>query len=315
MEKMKALNDIMLRIGGDATKGVGVKIGDIVNSYSNLKGRSDEIAERFLDIVLKDPNKLEETLTWIKDLDYGTKPREVTLKKEGSRLYLGRGDELKPGAYKVVVYWEYGSGADKKSGKMVFWSVKETETNVIVIPEEQVEEVLKQIGKSEAEISVSRVEVYDYRLRFPTKFSVGGASLELDFISNELKIGMETYKMSISNLDVSKGRLLVDVELEGKSIRGNNLKLFFYSNGEVEIEIGGDSCSIKKIEIDKDMNLMKITYEDNGREVPTEYSFNLRSLDEQTGIHFYEKSVEGQERVSLREELFEILGYDAKTEL
>lgn len=80
MEKMKALDDVLVKIGGDATKGVGVKIGDMIESYSGIWCKYGEsIANSFLDAILRNPYALEEILIKIKGFDFGKEPHKVTL--------------------------------------------------------------------------------------------------------------------------------------------------------------------------------------------------------------------------------------------
>ncbi|MBO3842019.1 MAG: hypothetical protein FGF48_06335 [Candidatus Brockarchaeota archaeon] len=67
VEKMRTLDDILLRIGGDAAKGVGVRIGDIVDTYLEILKSGENFANRFLEIVLKYPFLLNE----LKGIDYG----------------------------------------------------------------------------------------------------------------------------------------------------------------------------------------------------------------------------------------------------
>ncbi|MBO3841901.1 MAG: hypothetical protein FGF48_05740, partial [Candidatus Brockarchaeota archaeon] len=226
MSKMKALDDVLLRIRGDAAEGVGVKIGDIVDNYFNIKGHSEEVAERFLDAVLKDPDKLEELLAGIECFDYGTRPREVTLKPEEVTLTLKSGDKIGPGTYRVKIEWEYG----EKSGEMEFWIAVTSETDTIHIPAGQAKKVLDQIRVGEAKISVIKVELIDFRLYFPKTFSAGGASFSADFYGNELKVNGKAYEISKQRPYAYGGKLHVDVTLKAKNIYGDNPVLSFYDD-------------------------------------------------------------------------------------
>ncbi|MBO3832357.1 MAG: hypothetical protein FGF51_03100, partial [Candidatus Brockarchaeota archaeon] len=60
MKKMEALDDVLLRIGGDATKGVGVRIGDIVDTYLKTLECNSKVADRFLQVVFKYPTLSKE---------------------------------------------------------------------------------------------------------------------------------------------------------------------------------------------------------------------------------------------------------------
>ncbi|MEM2980016.1 MAG: hypothetical protein QW385_01385 [Thermoproteota archaeon] len=60
VEKVRALEDILLKIKGDATEGVGVRIGDIVDTYLEALESGEDIANRFLEFVLKYPILLDE---------------------------------------------------------------------------------------------------------------------------------------------------------------------------------------------------------------------------------------------------------------
>ncbi|MBO3842265.1 MAG: hypothetical protein FGF48_07610 [Candidatus Brockarchaeota archaeon] len=134
---------------------------------------------------------------------------------------------------------------------------------------------------------------------------------------SELEINGEIYKISHLDSGVFGGKLHIDVELEGKSICGNNFILSFYDDGKVKIRYGDTAFSIDKIEIDKNLDLMKITYTHGEEKPTTEYSFNLKSLDEQLKTKYTCKKVlgENQRSVCLKEELFETLGYNALKEL
>ncbi|MEM2049986.1 MAG: hypothetical protein QXZ11_02550 [Thermoproteota archaeon] len=67
VEKIRALEDILLKIDGDAAKEVGVRIGDIVDTYLEILKSGENFADRFLEFVLKYPFLLDE----LKGINYG----------------------------------------------------------------------------------------------------------------------------------------------------------------------------------------------------------------------------------------------------
>ncbi|MEM3426517.1 MAG: hypothetical protein QXI42_12065, partial [Thermoproteota archaeon] len=263
-----------------------------------------------LRLVLEEPGRLEELLDGIKSFDFSEEPRGVKLKKgEPAMLNMGEANKLKPGTYKVWVYWEY----DKKSGVMEFPITREVESDQVNIPKDQVNKALDEIGSDEAKTSVTRAEFIDYRFFFPTEFSVGIERIGLNLFSNEMKIGGKSYWF-IPNTGVWGGKLHVDAEFQCRNeINGKTLTLSFYDNGEVRIKFSVDySLIINEIKVNTVTDLMAVKYGDN----EARYSFNLKPLSEQIGKHSYEKPLkEGQARVGLKEELFELLGYDALKEL
>jgi hypothetical protein len=309
--KIDALEKVLLEIGEDAVKGVGLKIGNIIDSYLNIRGRcGEEVAKAFLSKVLKYPNQLEEILAKLYAFDFGKEPHRVTLKK-GKPHSLGLGEKIKPGTYVVRICWEH----DGKSGVMEFPIVKDVESDTISIHGDQVDNVLDQMGKSEAQVLITKVELFDYMLFFPTKFFVENKEIGIDLIDNEIKINERHYKFK-PKTRVWEGRIRVDVELEGKNIEGKNLVLSFYEGGEVRIGYVGGHFPVRKIDVEATINLMRIKYlGSNGEEKVGEYAFNLKSLGEQMGKTLCEVVVEGQTSIKLKERLFRLLGYDALEEL
>jgi len=316
--KIDVLDEVLMAISGDAVKGVGLKIGCIVDSYLDIKGKYGEnIAEAFLNAMLKNPNQLEEVLAKLSSFEF-KEPHRVTLRRGGPRLLnLGESNKVKPGTYVVRVYWEYG----EKNGVAEFSIVKDVELDQINIPEDEVERVLDQISRDEAEVLIAKVELFDYRLFFPTEFIVGDVKLRLGLFNNEMEIGGNLYGFK-SSTDVGGGKICVNAELNGKNTEGNRLMLAFYSDThgnakKVEIKIGRNPHYVVGIDIDETMDLMTIKWKDTGGEVvPSEYSFNLKPLSEQIGKHPYEFPLkEGQKHTKLKERLFRLLGYDALKEL
>ncbi|MBO3753331.1 MAG: hypothetical protein FGF53_00380, partial [Candidatus Brockarchaeota archaeon] len=233
MEKMKALDNVLSKIGGDAAKGVGVKIGDIVDGYLKIKSKYDEdVAKAFLDAVLRNSNALGEVLSGIKDFDFASRPREVTLKRgEKSALNMGEGNELDPGTYVARIYWEYG----ERKGMIEFPIRKDVKSGDIAIPKHCIDQVLNEIGKDEAKVSITGAEFFDYRLFFPREFPVSGKRIEIDLFYNEMRIDGRNYRFK-PNTDVGMRGLRVNAEFEGKHIGGKNLLLSFYEDGEVGIK-------------------------------------------------------------------------------
>ncbi|MEM4168704.1 MAG: hypothetical protein QXY99_01305 [Thermoproteota archaeon] len=312
IEKMRALDNVLCKVGEDATKGVGAKIGDIVDDYLEIKSKYDEdVAEAFLDAVLRNPNALGEVLAGIKDFDFASRPREVTLKRgEKSALNMGEGNELDPGTYVARIYWKYG----EKKGMIEFPIRKDVKSGDMAIPKHCIDQVLNEIGKDEAKVSITGAEFFDYRLFFPREFPVSGKRIEIDLFYNEMRIDGRNYRFK-PNTDVRMRGLRVDAEFEGKHIGGKNLLLSFYEDGEVGIKYGERSYPIEEISVEASLELMRIKYREDAAEYVAEYSFNLRSLSEQMGEHSYEIPVGGQKTVRLKEELFRLLGYDALREL
>ncbi|MEM3956805.1 MAG: hypothetical protein QXO47_01160 [Thermoproteota archaeon] len=305
----------LAKLEPDELERIGDKIGGIVEKYLEIEVSSGKkAADEFLNKMLKDPSTLDEFLGT--KIDFGTNPHRVKLNEDGGALWLGSNNKVQ-GAHRVKVHWQCGSGADKKSGKMEFWHTSKTETNQIRIPTEQAKEALNQIGKDEAEIFVTEIELRDFRLSFPKMFSVGDASFKSDFY-DKLEINGKTYKINNLNPYVHEGKLHIDVELEGKNLRSKNLVLSFCDDGKVMIGYEDEHFSINEIEINEDPNLMKITYDSYGKKMTTEYSFNLKSLDDQLKITHsfnYEESVQGKNVLGLKERLFRILGSNALEEL
>ncbi|MEM3448873.1 MAG: hypothetical protein QXU11_06855 [Thermoproteota archaeon] len=310
--KMNALEKILLEIGGNPVKGTGLKIGNIVDSYLDIKGKyGEDAAEAFLDKVLKHPSALEEVFAKSIVFDFKGKPRHLMLRKGITTLELGRGNEVEPGTYIVRIYWEYND----KSGMAEAPIDKEARSDQIYISVEASNDILEKIGKDEATISITKVELFDYRLFFPTDFLLHGKRIKIDLFDNEMEIDGMRCKFN-ANPSTKGGRLHADVKLEGKNIRGKNLELSFYQDSEVRIKHGVEAQPIEEIEIDTTRSLVRIKYLwSEGREYETEYSFNLKTLDAQIGKHPCEIAAEDQGRVSLKGELFRLLGYDASEEL
>jgi hypothetical protein len=310
--KVSALEKTLLAIDGNAVKGVGLRVGDIADSYLNVKGKYGEsIAETFLNALLKNPDKLEEILSKVSSLDFEEELHEVTLRKgRWSFLRLGS-NKVKPGTYVVRVYWKY----DEKSGMMEFpVVVKDTESDGINIPEGQAEQALSRIGKDEEKVFIVKVELFDYRIFFPTEFLVSKVKVGLDLFDNEIETSGIRYRFKPST-DVYEGKIRVNAEFEGKNIEGKNLVLSFYQDGKVGVKSGKYPWQVVGVEVDAELKLMIIKYEERG-ERTAEYSFNFKTLDEQIGKISCEILLEeGQEKVGLKERLFRILGYGALEDL
>jgi hypothetical protein len=104
-----------------------------------------------------------------RSFEFKEEPHKVTLRRGGpSLLNLGESNKVKPGTYVVRVYWEYGG----KSGVAEFPIVKDVESDQINIPKDEVERTLDQISRDEAQALITKVELFDYRLLFPTEFLV-----------------------------------------------------------------------------------------------------------------------------------------------
>jgi len=313
--KMSTLEKALLAISGNAVEGVGLKIGDIVDSYLGIKDEyGEDVAEAFLNAVLKSPNQLEEVLAKLSSFEFKEEPHKVTLKRGGpSLLNLGESNKVKPGTYIVRVYWEYGG----KSGVAEFSIVKDVESDQINIPKDEVERALDQIGRDEAEALITEVKLFDYRLLFPTEFVVSGVKVKLDLFNNEIEIGGNRYGFK-QKTHVWGERIRVDGGFEGKNIEGKNLVLSFYEDGEVRIKYGEISRPVKEVNVEAEFNLIRVkySYSEGGEVHEAEYSFNLKSLSEQMGKISCEILLEeDQTHIGLEGWLFRLLGYDALKEL
>ncbi len=311
--KMNVLEKVLLEISGDPVNGVGLKIGSIVDSYLDVKGKyGEDVAEAFLGKALKHPSASEDVFAKSNVFDFTEKPREITLKKDvGVALGLGKGNEVEPGTYIVRIHWEYGD----KNGVVGAWIDKKVKSDEIALPIQAKNDILEEIGKDEATVSITKVELLDYRLFFPTEFIINGERIRIDLFDNEVEIHRTRCKFN-ANPSTKGGRLHVDIKLEGKNIEGKNLELSFYQDSEVRIKYGDEAFPIEGIEVDSTGILIRIKYLwSKGREYETEYNFNLKPLDEQLGKHPCEIIAEEQGRVSLKGELFRLLGYDALKEL
>jgi len=319
LNRMAVLEEVLMAISGDAVKGVGLKIENIVNSYFDVKNRySRDVMEAFLSKVVRHPDALEEILVKLNSFDFMEKPHKVILRKGmESTLDIGESNKVDPGTYVVRVYWEYG----EKNGIIDFSVKKNVESHRINMPREQVNQILDQVVSDEAKILVTKVELFDYRLFFPAEFIVNDKKITLDLFNNEMEINGVTYKF-IAYQDVHAGKIRVDTEFEGKNIEGRNLVLSFYQDSKLGIKHDDGSRLIKEIEIDPKRSLMRIEYL-KGDEKHAEYSFNSKPLEAQMGripcaiiVRDQERTgLEGPLRLRLKEELFRLLGYDALIEL
>ncbi|MEM2941290.1 MAG: hypothetical protein QW304_07075 [Thermoproteota archaeon] len=270
LDKMEALNKILAEIGGDATKGVGLKIGEIVDNHLNIKSKYGEgIANILLGIVLKNPNALDvlkdpdaldefvADINGMKhyEIDYGAEHRKVTLSRgEGATLNLGMGYELEPGIYKAVVCWE-GSG---KSGGLEFAFSKDGKTGHVWIPKGCVDEILGEIGSDEATVSVTSVKIFEYvpELHHPTRFFPGGTEVMLDLINNKITVydefnGRMGLPIESRLLRTEEGKAILEVTTGARNMQGKPLTLAFYDDGEVKIRLGDDVYSITSIKVNR----------------------------------------------------------------
>ena len=313
LAKMRTLDEILMAIEGDAAIGIGVKLGGIADNYFNIKCEYGEsFAGAFLDIVLRNPDALEEVLARLNVFVFEERLRRATLNKgEDCNLRMGEGNELKPGTYVAKIYWKYG----EKSGVMEFPVVKEVESNRVSISRDQVDQVLKEIGQDWAEILVTKAEFLDYRLFFPKEFSVGGIEMKLNIYGNEVEFNGRSYGFKLLQTNVHGGKIRVNAEFEAKNLKtGEKLVLFFRQDGKVGMVLGGRPYYIEGIKVDKALNWVEITYSEGN----AEYSFNLKPLSEQICRYACEillREGEGRSSIGLKEELRRLLGYDAGVEL
>ncbi|MEM2057819.1 MAG: hypothetical protein QXO76_06180, partial [Thermoproteota archaeon] len=259
MDKMKALDEVLVEIGGDAAKSIGLKIGEIVYNYLNIKSKYGEgIASILLDTViknpdaldiLKDPNALGKLITKISgtkryEISYETEPREITLSRgEGTHLNLGSGHELEPGTYKALVHWK-GSG---KSGDLKFAFSKNDRTGQVWIPKSCADEILSKIGSEEAMVSITSVRILEYvpELHHPTRFFLTKKEVLLDLINNRItaydefdeETGLTIESMF---LRTEEGKAILEVTTRARNMQGKPLTLAFYDDGELKIRLGDD---------------------------------------------------------------------------
>jgi hypothetical protein len=247
-----------------------------------------------------------------RSFEFKEEPHKVTLRRGGpSLLTLGESDKVKPGTYVVRVYWEYGG----KSGMAEFSIVKDVESNQINMPKDEVERALDQISRDEAQVLITKVELFDYRLFFPTEFIVSDVGIKLDLFNNEIEIGGNRYGFK-QKTHVWGGKIRVDAEFDGKNIEGKNFVLSFYQDGKVGVKYGECSRLVERIDVDSKLKLIRVKYSDGSRVREAEYSFNLKPLSEQMGKISCEILLEkGQKGASLKERLFRLLGCDALKEL
>ncbi len=246
IEKMKALDNILLEIEGDAAKGVGLEIGNIVDGYLKVRGIYDEdTGNTFLNIVLKNPDALNELLAKMASaknyfFDYNEKPHVITLKRGGySDLNLGKDNQLEPGVYRVKVYWRYSD----EEGCVEFLVSKDVKSEYIAIPEDHVNKILDEINVDEAIIRITGVKSFEYipELYFPKSFPLGGNVVNLNLISAEVTVIDGFYgkpsKLPIINWELRsiKGEAALAITTEAKDMYGsNNLILTFYEGGRVK---------------------------------------------------------------------------------
>jgi len=313
-------------LGPDAAKWLLDALKDTYSrTYASTGSR--EVAEAELKRVVEEEFRYPESKevncrlakTIVKELmeaqrsfEFKEKPHKVTLKRGGpSLLNLGESNRVKPGTYVVRVYWEYGG----KSGVAEFSIVKDVESDVINIPKDEVERVLDQISRDEAQALITKVELFDYRLLFPTEFVVSDVKVKLDLFNNEIEIDGNRYGFK-PKTHVWGGKIRADAELDGKNIEGKNLVLSFYQDGEVGVKHGERSRLVERIDVDAELKLIRVKYSEGSEIYEAEYSFNLKPLSEQMGkISCEILSEEGQTRIGLKEWLFRLLGYDASEEL
>lgn len=270
MDKVKALDEVLVEIGGDAAKGVGLKIGEIADNYLNIKSKYGEgIANILLDAILKNPdaldalkdsNALGELVAKINsmkhyEINYGAEPRKITLSRgEGATLSLGSGHELEPGIYKALVHWE-GSG---KSGTLEFAFSKDFKTVNVWIPKGWVDEILGEMGSDEATVFISSVKIFEYvpELHHPTMFFPGGAEVMLDPVSNEITAydeleGKTGLPIESRLLRTEEGKAILEVVTIARNMQGKPLALAFYDDRGVKIRLGDDVYSIASIKVSR----------------------------------------------------------------
>lgn len=311
--EMRVLEEVLFRVGGDAAKGVGLRIGDIVDNYLEIKSKyGKDIAEAFLNTVLGNPNALGEFLAGTKVFDFQAKPHSITLKGGHAPIHMGKGNELDPGTYMARISWKYEEGGKSIEGMVQFPIRKDVRSDEVAIPKDCVNQILTKIGEDKATVYITKAEFFDYRLFFPKEFSVGGEGISIDLFFNEMKIGDRIYRYK-QDTNIGEKGLYVNAEFEGKNIRGKNLVLTFYQDGRVEIRYGENSYPINKISVDISLELMTIKYEGYDKVIhEAEYSFNLNPLSAQMELSYEIPAEEG--RMRLKECLFRLLGYDALKE-
>ena len=243
-DKIKALDEILIMIKGDARKGVGIKIGKIIDNYFDIKGKYDEnVAGIFLTTVLENPDVLDKLVAKISSIEYykvsWERLREVTLEKgDGAMLSLGKGNDVGPGIYKAKIYWEYGG----KKGVVEFSFRKDTKSSQFWMPKDCAEGILNDIGVDEATIKIVCAEIVTYipEMHFPKKFSLI-TEVTLDIIDNKIKAYDESDRMlneipveSWSLRNSERGAAL-DVVTGAKDIYGEPIIFTFYEDGRVYV--------------------------------------------------------------------------------
>ncbi len=259
LDKMNGLDEILVEIQREATKGVGLKIGEIADNYINIKGKhGEEVANAFLNTVLKNPDSLDSLIAKVNgmkcyEIDYGAEPRKVTLSRgEGVTLSLGSGRELEPGTYKAKLYWEGGG----KSGTMEFAFSKDAKTVHVWIPKGCVDEILGEIGSDETTVSVTNVRFFEYvpELYHPTRFFTGGAEVMLDLINSRIVAydefdGVTGLTIESGLLRTEEGKAILEVTTRARNMQGKPLALAFYDDGVVKIRLGDCVYPIASVKV------------------------------------------------------------------
>jgi len=282
--RMEVLEKALLATGGDATKEVLLKIGDIVDGYLGIKSvYGTENAEAFLDKVLKNPSILPSP-------EY---EGIVTISSETINLK----QRIDKGTYLVV--------ARIKDGIIKMWSVNSEGASQIRVHYDLFNELK---GK---EVTIT-VYPYSYELYFPKKFEVG-AEMGLRF-SNGKPDKIIIGGLGIEVTDSEEGYYQnygpsLKVATELKSMCGAKLELVFYENGRVGIVAGGEPQPIKKASITESasglVKILEIEYEGKKMRI----ALNPQSL-EFNKEYKVEIRVNGQSGKGLVEILKEEFGYD-----
>ncbi|MEM3648743.1 MAG: hypothetical protein QW506_06230, partial [Thermoproteota archaeon] len=307
VEKIRALEGILLKIDGDAAKEVGLRIGSIVDGYLKVKGKYDEdTAEAFIELALKNPDKLESIVEAFKCSIF-METHSVTLKR-GSMSTIVLSERFEEGVYIVRVHWQY----EGTSGVAEF-PVSTKGSNVIQLPIREANEVLDLIGKNidEATVKVTKISLLDYRLFFPSSFTIGSKQIGLDLFNNRIMLGMKPCMYS-AEADHIEEIVLVKTTLESGDTMSKPLTLVFYSDGKVSTLVGHHKIPVQDIQIDAVNEAVTLTYVKDGSVCTPVYSLKAGDLDSAINKAFrWEEDVEGRGHIGLKEKLLVLLGYQA----
>ncbi|MEM2608588.1 MAG: hypothetical protein QXT87_05040, partial [Thermoproteota archaeon] len=297
------------------------KVAEMVMRFGDTI--DEDLATKMLDAALKGPGelaKVEEEIIEFKGLsrvfEFEAKPRKVTLKKgESSLFYLGSGGELEKGVYIIRIRWKYEGEGRTVSGEAEFPFTKETKSDGIWIPIREANKALDAIGKNEAEILITEVRASDYRLFFPSSFTVNGKQIRLDLFSNKIAFGANSYPCSME-ADHIEEIVFVKATVESGDTMGKPLTLVFYDDGRVSTLVGHNKFPLEDIQVDAVNEAVTLIYVKEGSVCTPVYSLKAGDIKSAVNRAFkWKEDTKGREHIGLKEKLLVLLGYQAYQDL